>query len=356
MKIILFKNTVESQEFFSFELSKAFREMGHEIFFYDCADEMYSYTKLLDFVEIGNTAAFAFNFNGMMNDHCLCRGREPVFWNETRIPYINMIVDHPYYYHEEFAHIPARYTQLCIDKNHMRYMRRFFPEIDASHFVELGGTKLDTGLYFPIKDRLHNLIFTGNYTAPESYEKYIAGCEKPVIDFYHKIYHYLIEHPQNTLEDAAERMMKEAFGDEATDYYLLQSFANMIFIDLQVRHYFRGRAVAALANAGIKIKIFGSGYEALHCRHENIECTGQVNSERCLAELSRAKVSLNVMPWFKDGSHDRVFNSMLNGAVCISDHSKTLDEHFQDGEDIAFYSLDNIDDLPKIYDSLISRP
>lgn len=55
---------------------------------------------------------------------------------------------------------------------------------------------------------------------------------------------------------------------------------------------------------------------------------------------------MNVMPWFKDGAHDRVFNSMLNGAVCFTDWSRYLTENLRDGEDIFFYELDALECLP----------
>lgn len=51
--------------------------------------------------------------------------------------------------------------------------------------------------------------------------------------------------------------------------------------------------------------------------------------------LADAKVSLNVMPWFKDGAHDRVFNSILNGAVCVTDPSRYLEEELHEGEGVA---------------------
>lgn len=59
--------------------------------------------------------------------------------------------------------------------------------------------------------------------------------------------------------------------------------------------------------------------------------------------ISRSKISVNVMPWFKQGAHDRVFNSMLNGAVCVTDTSGYLKDNFIDGENIIFYNLENID-------------
>ncbi|MBO6149299.1 MAG: glycosyltransferase family 1 protein [Lachnospiraceae bacterium] len=360
MNIILFKNTTESLEFFSFELARYFTEAGHNVFFYNCMDPEDSFRKMQEFIVLGDTAAFAFNFNGMMNDECLCRGKEPVFWNESGIPYVNMAVDHPYYYHEEFAHVPENYRQISIDKGHREYMRRFFPEINSEDFLELGGTDLSENRdipRIPFKERKYDLVFTGHYVPPDSYEKCISHCEKVVIDFYHGLCRHLISHPDETLEYAAENMIKEAFGDRADDEYLKKCFENMIFIDLQVRHYFRGEAVKALCDAGFEVHVFGSGYEALPLkRPEKLISHGGVDSLKCLEALAQSRAALNVMPWFKDGGHDRVYNTMLNGALSLSDPSRALREHFTDRRDILFFDLKHIDEIPEVYGSVLKDP
>ena len=55
---------------------------------------------------------------------------------------------------------------------------------------------------------------------------------------------------------------------------------------------------------------------------------------------------LNILPNFKDGIHDRVLTAMCNGSVSITDSSTYLKEQFQDGEDIVFYELNQMEKLP----------
>ena len=358
MKIILFSNTIESQEFFSFQLDKKFRSLGHETFFYNCYDELDSFSRLQKFIEPGNTVTFSFNFHGLMDDGFLCSGREPVFWDDSGIPFVNMVIDHPYYYHRFFRHVPQKYTQICIDINHIRYMKRFFPEIRCDDYIELGGTSiLDTVPRIPYKERKYDLIFTGNYTNPDTFEKFYADMDEPVRNFYHELRDRLIEDSESTVEDMAEKMIRAEFGDKVTDAYLRECNANLIACDLQVRHYFREKAVTRLADAGFKISTFGGGYENAPCRHpENIKQNGIVSSQACLDAIAQSKVVLNVMPWFKDGAHDRVFNTMLNGAISLSDHSKALDREFINMENIAFYNLKNIDGIVDVYQKLIDDP
>ena len=110
-----------------------------------------------------------------------------------------------------------------------------------------------------------------------------------------------------------------------------------------------------LADAGIKVHVFGDGWDLLECRHpENLMIMNNLDSEGCLKKLCQTKISLNVMPWFKNGAHDRIFNSMLNGAVCLTDGSLYLDEILHDGKDSSLYSLTEMERLPEIAEGLLS--
>ena len=71
--------------------------------------------------------------------------------------------------------------------------------------------------------------------------------------------------------------------------------------------------------------------------------------------MKEYKIVVNIMPCFMDGSHDRVFNSLLAGAVCVTDKSKYLLEEFDDNENIVFYDINDTDKLPKIINGLLAN-
>ena len=64
-----------------------------------------------------------------------------------------------------------------------------------------------------------------------------------------------------------------------------------------------------------------------------------IDSKSCLEKLANAKFSLNIMPCFHAGAHDRIFNSMLCGAVCVTDTNPYLDEMLTDGENALLYDV-----------------
>lgn len=72
-----------------------------------------------------------------------------------------------------------------------------------------------------------------------------------------------------------------------------------------------------------------------------------VSSEECLRLMHNSKITLNVLSWFKYGAHERIFNAMLNGSVCVTDTSEYLKRYFENGKNIVLFELDKLDDLTK---------
>ena len=126
-------------------------------------------------------------------------------------------------------------------------------------------------------------------------------------------------------------------------------------IDWMARMYYREKIISIIAEAGIDIWLLGRGWE----NHPSTELhnvhiiNDRVPFADTLSVMEKAKINLNVMPWFKDGAHDRVFNSILNGAVCVSDTSRYLSEELKEGEGVSYYDLKHLEQLPvKVKDLL----
>ena len=348
-KLILFTKGIETLSFFSLEMGKTFEKLGYELFYFDQCAEYESLSRLLCFVEPGITAAISFNFDGCSGEDYMIDDRGINFFEAREIPFFNIVVDHPFYYHKFLPYLPKDYTQISIDREHERYLKRFFPELKRGPFLPLGGTSLWRKETLPgWEERPIDIVFTGNYTPPSRFEKDITRINDEYTEFYYSIIRDFIQHPHMGMAEGIIRHMEQDVED-ITEEGLRDNMPNMIMIDLYVRHYFRGEVVKALVDSGIKVVCYGAGWEKLECRHpENIINGKLQNSLTCLREMSKAKISLNVMPWFKEGGHDRVFNSMLNGAICITDWSRYLKEQLQDGKDVLFYELDALSEVTNL--------
>ena len=72
-----------------------------------------------------------------------------------------------------------------------------------------------------------------------------------------------------------------------------------------------------------------------------------------LREWGKAKIGLNIMSWHKAGMTERVANILLSGAVCVTERTTYLDEHFEDGRELIGFSLESLEELPKEIESLL---
>lgn len=354
-KIVLMIGGTETLEYFSYQLKKGFEALGYKTFLFDQTMEEESAEKLYTFADPYDTILVTFNFDGIHYETSLFGADGISIWNKRKIPCVNIVVDHPFYYPELYEIIPDIFYNIYIDRYHGQYLKKFYPHIKCGPFLPLGGTSIYPDGNFPdINVRPYDIIFTGNYTPPEEFDQYIMRNGDEYADFYNEIIDDLISSPDQPDDTVIERyILKEIPG--ADKGQIRKTIPNMIFIDTYVRFYFRGEVVKALIDNGIKVHCVGKGWNHLCCRHpENLTYTSDVLSQGCLEALSQSKLSLNVMPWFKDGAHDRIFNSMLNGAVCLTDHSKYLDEILTPNKNVVFYDLKQLEMLPFIVHSLLS--
>lgn len=355
-KVIVFEHGVETLSFFSKELAENFKEKGLSVFIYDLetAEPKKQVRNLRKFWKLGETFVVTFNFNGL-------RGEEEFYeegqllWKQLEIPCVNIMVDHPFYYPSLLDKVKKElgellYYQVVIDRDHKKFMERFYPELkEHLTFFPLAGTESKW------QEKEYDVVFVGNYTPPSDFQKYIERIDEEYTAFYEGIINDLITNPDTTMEQAFEKHLKREMG-RITEQNLRICMEHLIFIDLYVRFYFRGNVIKTLAEADIPVHVWGAGLEALPCKKpENIILMGSTDTAGCLDALAKAKVALNVMPWFKNGSHDRVYSAMLNHAVCVTDDSVYLRQQLTDEEQVLFYSLHDYSQLPNKIKELLAK-
>ena len=366
-RIVMVVGGVETLEYFSREMAVAFEKMGYLVFFFDLKHASGSAKKLRKFLKPRETALVTFNFEGLEKEEGVYREGIGYIWDTYQIPCYNIAADHPYFYHERLADLPKQYYHISIDRLQEKYFREFYPEYRDLGFLPLAGTQLCEKDMLGIngrergsdsqsgmtEERSMDVLLTGNYTELSFFEPYIHWINDEYAAFYQGIIDELIACPDKTVEEVALDHCYREMG-ENTKEDLRIAMSKMIFIDMYVRNYWRGEVVKTLVDAGITVNVVGKGWEKLECdRPQNLIIHPQTDSHTCLLMISQAKISLNVMPWFKDGAHDRVFNSIVNGAVCVSDTSRYLCDELKEGEGVCYYSLKDLAPLPDMVHCLL---
>ena len=367
-RIVMMEGGVETLSYFSHQMAGEFQKLGYAVFFYDLKQEESSAGKLRKFIRPRETVLVTFNFQGLEKEAGVYREGIGYLWDTYHIPCYNIAADHPYFYDDRLKDLPEKYRHISIDRRQKAYFEEFYPEYVSRGFLPLAGTGLrqgedeaKTGKAGAQGDAeqaapCYDVILTGNYTKLSFFEPYINWINEEYAAFYRGIIDDLLEHPACTVEEVALAHCEREMGKEPNDQLRI-ALHKMIFIDLYVRNYWRGKAVRTLVNAGIPVHVVGKGWEELEdVRHpECLKLHPQTASVTCLEMLADAKVSLNVMPWFKDGAHDRVFNSILNGAVCVTDPSCYLEEELHEGEGVCYVALEGMAALPEKVKDLLQN-
>lgn len=355
-KLILFEGDIETQGYFSGQMKKELLRLGYDVYLYDLKKPWKSTGEMLRFLEKGNTMLLSFNFHGMCQEPQFLDENGTYIWDALDVKCCNILADHPYYYYKLLAQRPRNYCQLSIDKNHEAFMRRFFPEIELGPFLPLGGTQISHPALKKMPERSMDVVFTGNYASPSRFEKYITRLGDEYTAFYYEMIDSLLADPSQTVEAVVEHFLRREIP-QVTEAELKETMQNITFLDLYVRYKTRGEVVKTLVDAGIKVHVFGDKWNELPCeRPENLINGDSLFSVECLEKIRDSRISLNVLPWFKLGAHDRIYNTMLNGAVCLTDTNPYLDGILRDGENCRLFSLTRKEELPDIVRSLLADP
>ena len=371
-KLIFFEKGVETLTYFSHALASALEQQGFRTFFYDISKEGASLKHVKRFIKAGETAVVTFNFIGLSGESFLQENHGISIWESFGLPVYCIVVDHPLYYQKQLECGVKKLHMFCVDRQHIRYMKRFYPDIPCE-FLPLAGNltteeyavrlrgeadaRALTKDWIPYRERPYEVAFIANYVKLPTIEEHFTSQTKEYIDFYHEILNYLRMHPDQPLDPVYERFVLREVPD-ATDQELKTAYYGMLFLDMYNRTYFRERTVQLLVDNGVKVHAFGKDWEKLPVRHpENlIPSRKQLDSEGCVDVLRHAKIALNTMPWFKDGAHDRIFTAMLHGAVALTYSSIYLKERFRNGRELLFYELEELDGLPELVKERLALP
>lgn len=378
-KVIMIKNAVETLGYFSEQIAIELEHMGYDIYFIDYNELYQSLTDLSKFAVKGQTALLTFNFIGLGEEKIFRDELGELIWKRYEMKFINILVDHPLYYHTKLMSILPHMTIFCIDREHVKYIRRFYPNLQVKFLPLAGNVRLGRTLYqagvhtgadieereyetiwnyeqelIPYEKRRYDLIFTANYVPPELPERRFLEADREYKLFYRGIADDLLKNPLQSVDAVMERHIHEEVG-EVSEVDLCAAIAGMFFIDLWVRTYFRGEIIKDLAEQDIKVHVFGAGWEHLVCKKPQniIQNSGQVSSAVCVDAVRNAKISLNIMPWFKDGAHDRIFTAMLQQTISLTDRSRYLCEEFENGKELVYFSLEEREKLPDLIRQLL---
>ncbi len=270
------------------------------------------------------------------------------------------MLDHPMYHHEVLSCDIENFHVLCLDENHANYIEHYYKNlVGKTQTVPIPSVEGDKEGVKPFRERTKSLVFTGTYTEPLGLQKKAMSMQKPFSDIFHASVEELLEHPAFTVEDVVLRVTKEVSGwdPEKIETNFSQILQANFLIDFYLRALLREMMIYEIIKDQIPVELYGHGWDVFRDKWQLIQ-PGVIDFLRIQGQISYVslpqiygdtRISLNQLPGFKRGCHDRIPLSMRNGAVAMTDLNKYLTGQMmiQDGVHVLAYDLEKMDEIPE---------
>lgn len=349
-RILFTRGDVDTLNDFSVTLEQAFINMGYETALFDVNDMMHSLATLSEFAK--EPVICVITFNNLAYNLELSKGYNT--WEQLNIPIVNILMDHPFCYKKALDNAPPNMVVLCPDQNHMRYVKRFFPHIPIAGFLAHAGKPCDIPIK-PIRERSIDILYCGGISvdqienAKPDFSAYAFDAKKVCTEAIEDI----LENPSKTSEQGIEEALLNN-GISLSDEELSSFISDCRYVDMTVVSVYREKIIRVLVESGLDVTIYGNDgwtyFDWIQNKHAKF--MGRIDASLVPEKMQDAKIVLNTQTWFKDGTHDRIFNGMLQGAAVVSDASVYLNQIFSD--ELLLFELEEIDVLPDMVKTLLN--
>ena len=139
-RYIFFKGLIDTLDLYTEEFVKIFTSQGSICLVLDAANMEDAWIQLKAFLLEPVTAVISMNNIGL---HLEIEDGINV-WDHFQTPFYNILMDHPFHYKEALDTAPQQMTLLCMDRNHITYIKRFFPNIKKISFFPHAGIATGT--------------------------------------------------------------------------------------------------------------------------------------------------------------------------------------------------------------------
>ncbi len=253
-----------------------------------------------------------------------------------------MFVDHPVLHKRRLNYAHTAFVVLFADGNWVEYVKRNLKDIPNPLFLPLGGLERKGAEHIEYSDRTDKVVFFCSYADISEMEEQINCHEYAAVIW--KIVEELKNNPDMTIEAVVDKVEEENMTSYTTHNIVYETDV-FWFIDSYIRQFYRQKVVDKVIRAGIPIEIYG-WKNTSYGEYPNVTMKEAVSFDEMLDICNKVKFVLNVQPWTKSGTQERVFNTMLCGAVAITDETDYLREKTTDGTNILLYELKEMDKLP----------
>lgn len=262
----------------------------------------------------------------------------------------NFWFDHPMFFHTLFDKMESPAVFLCQDEDHADYINQYFPKAT--------GVQFPPGAVMPehrSEEKIYDISFMGTYFNEQEMRDVVAQQKGILGQLSEACIEFLLAHPQTSYNELKEILLQQY--PDLFEEYPFEVIANGIWEATRIAPYaYRNRVIRLILQAGFELHVYGDSWKAFQLKEgERLVIHEQVAPEKMCEEMSKSKISLNVMSWHKAGMTERIIEIMMSGSVCLTDETRYLKRHFTQMEDIVMFELDHLEKLPELIRQLLDH-
>lgn len=268
--------------------------------------------------------------------------------------YCSLMCDHPIWHEDRLPYADEDTIVWYGDRYNLNYVKKYYPNIGRVRDIMGPSDYFQEDVAY--SDRLFDLVFIGSYSRPEEIYDYICNIYSgSVLELVKAFIEKLVVSPNLTYEDGLRETLDDFGLNDIVDEQFRDTAGEFRWVNKYIRSYYRDKIIREIIQNGIAIHVSGNGWENFESEYRDnivIENNDWYTAKKMIAN---AKISLNVMPWFKAGFHDRAVSSMLSGSILLTDSSEFIEENFRDMDNVVIYHLDGVQAIPEKIKYLLSH-
>jgi hypothetical protein len=271
-------------------------------------------------------------------------GENQYFWNFVNAPIYQFDFDYPLYI-SHTMNVPLRnYHVLCMDEQYCEVIEKTMPNVDKTyHFPPTG---ISCRELIPWSDREIDVSFVGtsiDYRDNLNKLKNSSGEFRVLGEtFFSNMQEDSSVGQKEALEKTLEQLRISVSQNEF--YQMMDSLGGLI---MSASHYYRANVIQTLLAHDITVDVYGDTWRSMpFAKHPKLNIHSELRGTSYEEVMANSKFSLNILYPNKQSFSERIGYTLLNGAVCVCDESSYMKQLFQDKEEMLFYRLDRLEQLP----------
>ncbi len=344
--LIVNYNLYESKRHFTQQLAQAMQRQGIETLIIDVRETVIGADTLQAIQAFKPDLTCSFNsLLPLENDKFL--------WDLLGIPHWSILVD-PALYSIHLTKSPLTILS-CVDRSDVESVKayNFNSVFFWPHAIE---RELELGQ----QERHYEVVFLGSCY---DYESLRVSWQQRNPEGLNKVLDDAIDLVFNNKSVSLTEALIQAWQASKLDPTGVDFTTLFYYLDNYTRGKDRVELIRSIKN--VPVHVFGElstdnavgilGWSPYLASQSNVTVHPAVRFEESFSILQQSKFCLNSMPFFKNGSHERVLTGLACGALPITTANLYFEEFFREGQELLYYKMDQRAEVNEKIENLLAH-